>query len=229
MNPHKKHKKEERRYDAFLPYQAHLLISGFTRHLVREHQLLQIPAAICQLIESFYPKIRPVVSWNDTKYLVTNCNYTIKGIADCSGYLIFPENNNGQGFKSGVHYWSMKCVNCVACYRYIGVMYDHRLPDQRDMFLSLTKKETDKLFNSGNVRHYLFPQISGGWNVGEIATVKLDCDHWKISYKCGDGEWQQWTTKQIKMKRAYHFVMRMCAYKGNHFECVETPSYHLDP
>ena len=194
-----------------------LLIAGY----IRDSEAHMIPDVIGALILDFYViRIRPIELFDSNRYGVSADGLTIKGTSKCSGHLLYPEMPCTDGVSKGVHYWSIRCNFCVACYRYVGV-----ISERNAEYVAYSKKETVELLNgTGGVHAYLFPNSSGHWKLEKTVTVKLDCRTWTVSYKHDE---EEWVRKDIKHNQKYFFVFRMCTSAKNYFECVETPLHHL--
>lgn len=191
------------------------LVDGYIRRMSDENSLI-IPSVINQIIFDFYPKKRNIDEYDADKYIVSDNGTVIKGKGSCSGYFVYP-NQHKDGMDKGVHYWSMKCIECVGCYRYIGIISER-------LGISMSKVETSVKLSEDSLQKYLFPRSSGHWKIGSIVTIRLDCNKWNIRYQHGD---DVPIMKDIKKGKRYFFAFRMCAQAKNEFQCVETPKHHI--
>eukprot|EP01084_Bolivina_argentea_P033256 61537_1 len=192
------------------------LISGYVRELETFMDLV-IPNVITSEILSFYPRLAKFDLYNKHKFKLEEDGCIIKGTGGCSGYFIYPESFNTNGYNKGIYVWSIKCHNATSCYRYFGI-YSKR----KEEYLTLQKSG-----KGGGYAHSddeLCAHLNGGyrnWKKGQIWTVKLDCNNWKISWY--NGKELHHSEPIINTNMSYYFIIQLCASVTSHYEVVETP------
>ena len=198
-----------------------LLVSGFTRESEKECRLYMIiDRGIYEIICSFYPRLLRFAYFNDTKFKVSEDGLNVKGHSknDCMSYTVYAESNDGKGFRSGTHFWSIQFLRTTSategstCYHSIGVRTKSDSDDGID-------ESGDHWKGSENGSYY--KGHGGHWNPGEVMTVKLNCDDWTVVYYKGIKQVQ---SDNIVSNESYHFCLQLCAEKNwTDFEIVETP------
>ena len=201
------------------------LVYGYTRITEKECDLyMNIETGIPAIIYAFYPKLLRFDLYDKNRFDVSDDGLSIKGKRlGCDGYVSYIESPEGKGFNAGVHYLSVKNVRDehVHCFKNVGVMAkrDRSITNEAKGWGNWTQTAalTDKTLSFyGTFSHY------GGksrWKYGDIVTVKLDCDEWKVTYYHDHKRVQM---DQIKPNKSYHFVINCCENpRYSHFEIVE--------
>ena len=154
-----------------------LLTFGYIRELEKSLDVnLIIPDEICKVILLFYPALAKFDWYNEACFDVSDDGTIIKGKKGCAGFFVYAEHFGTNGYKKGVHCWSLKCIAASNCYRYFGI-YSKR----KRKYLDLSKSG-----KGGGYKHKdqeLETYLNGGYNnwlVGEIWTVVLDCESWNV-------------------------------------------------
>ena len=164
----------------------------------------------------FQTKAEPfaITKYSANQYDVTQNNTMIKGRIghDCWGRFIYGPDNNGKGFRTGIHCWSVRNILNAGCYRQIGIT------TKRDQDIN-TKIEGQWISSGTN---YIFTRYKD-WSNGQTITVRVDFNNWKVSwYRSNEDKIE---TKDIAQNTGpYFFGLNVCNSPGRHWQCVETPS-----
>lgn len=200
---------------------ADCLVCGFLRH--EEDNLclfMAIPNGIYNLIVGFYPKLMRFEHFSPGHHTSLNDGYEIKGNGDdCGGFLVYPETTYPEGYRKGIHYWSVKLLSPGRCYRSIGVVSGskrhldalevphHYWPNEwmenGDICTDLCCSD------DGYDIEFEYPVVDEDfhWKEGDVMTVKLDCDNDIVSYFKNDLKAR---SNAIEKDKAYFFVLLTC-------------------
>merc|ERR1712154_503646 len=105
------------------------------------------------------------------------------GNSSCAGSILYAdfvgsESRDGMCDGSGVHFWSLKCIDCVPCYRYVGIV-----SQKSALFVSDVHAFTRSLRASDlDTEGCPFPKKSTLWKKGKVVTIKLDCNAETVTY-----------------------------------------------
>ena len=133
------------------------------------------------------------------------CNNTVIGPTSthtCWGWFVYGKfNKNGTGYNRGITYWSIRRnKGSNGCYRSIGVT--------SIMNKSWIENYTDQWRHEGYFSYLEgYPRY---WKTGETATVKLDCNKWKVTYFIDNVQVKQ---DDIPSNRTYYFAVSICVNK----------------
>merc|ERR1712228_127419 len=161
------------------------------------------------------PKVRGICV-KDSMYKVSNFTIskkgkTIRGKQACSGHVMYAEDvYKGKGYQKGLHFWSVKAISTNSCYRSIGI-----LAGKRDKALC----EVDSTFWPTSSKNYRFDGYHDGWNNGQVLTVKMDLNKWRVVFFIDNIKRSE---LKLEKNRSYHFVACLCSASANHYECVPT-------
>ena len=211
-------------YSTGLPYKT-LIVYGYARKLQRKNNLMYIiPQEIIHLILQYYDS--KVFGVHCDKFKLEINRSVIKGTtAKCNEYIIYGSSESygikqkyDKGYKKGIHFWSIKCHNAPNCYHGIGIM------NKKEFILCQNSHLYNYYAMKQKIKYiYIYPPSNTSvlpWNIGEIITVKLNCDEWNVSFY---SESKLIYTQKIR-KQTYYFFVRLCAKTTTNFECVSVPS-----
>ena len=222
------------------------LVSGFIHDEEKTLQLsMDIPEEIYAVVLTFYCKLYPNSS-KVTKFELF-CEDNFRSCLDgsaiigcgsgCSGYLIFPEIVEPNGYSTGVHYWSVQAAidsrNDQRCWLSIGIVSSegkeaHALDEKCDNW------PLEWCGDLSVATYFLRNDIDFVWPDGATVTVKLDCDEGVVGfYQNGYceimmGEYQSRSAEmEIDRSKTYFFAMTACeAQDTGAYRIVDTPELY---
>eukprot|EP01084_Bolivina_argentea_P148609 259776_1 len=166
-----------------------------------------------------YDNIRYFDIFNKQKWKISNDKCNIIGIDDIGfgPWFIYGENKLN-GYKKGIHIWSVKCIyGSKQCqYKGIGVI--------SEMNKELTVYECQEWGLIGFGSYYSY--YDSIWNDGEIITVVLNCNQWNVKYYI---DCKQVKSQKIKANKSYYFALCSFGFKEHNikYQCVKRPDFRL--
>eukprot|EP01083_Nonionella_stella_P259232 885345_1 len=147
--------------------------------------------------------------YNETHFVVSDNGKTIQGNGGtCQAAASFV----AQGHKAGIHSWSVKRVGTpynINCFCNIGITSGER------------KTRVGRYFReNGGYTYYVNASTFTShirWCAGEVVTVTLDCDKWKVFFFKNN---KQLKKEDIAPNQTYYFAMDSCADQKHHFTVV---------
>ena len=211
---------------------AELLIHGYIHQLERDYNVSSIiPNEIYGVIIAFYPQLLKFELFDSQRFQLLDDGYQIKGKSGtgCSGYTIYPECLVVDGYKKGIHFWSVQLLGDVEndyyCYHSVGIVANKR----NEKWCNSASEHwpiTDSASEHPRKEKQPSSQISwyngheNDWNRNEIITVKLNCDEGFVVYYENDEEKRK---DQIDSKQSYYFAMNTCEIPRHYYKVVNTP------
>ena len=199
-----------------------LMVDGFIRTENERWQLIipcEIMCIIKNIINSMKIKGRSFKHYQRATFKLSANNTIVTPIGlrnhfNC--YMIYPSPN---GFRRGVHVWSVKYVKCNGMnngYRSIGVttrMNDHWIRNGVGLYKKWPAVAGNDFLLDGS--HY------DGWNkwsIGSTMRVLLDLDCGRVEYLC-DGE----KVKEEKLKLTNDtFYFALCIFSDKRYGVFES-------
>ena len=219
---------------------VNLLVFGFIHELEKQSILFMlIPTEIYQTIISFYPILARFELYDSRLYELLDDGYGIRGLCDeeytpkdikdiegCEGYTIFAEVLIADGYKKGIHFWSVKLIGKEMerwyCYHNIGVIANER---DVELLCKPTNSWPENIYENDTTTsclvHYKSSDHDVVWPKGVVITVKLNCDEGYVEYY-RDNEF--FRKDQIDRNLSYFFALNSCALNDNYFQVVDTPN-----
>ena len=206
---------------------SELTVCGWIHEVEKALKLnLNIPSEIINMFISYYHiNLLRFDLYDETKYDVSKNGLIIRGKTDinntnqsclnCIKNLVYAESPINDGYKEGVHTWSIKCIDGKNCWRRLGVV------DERNLGLFKNQKgwegDNDReIFHGG----WLY------WTKGTVLTARLDFNKNEIVF-FRDGEMVPFSAESLNKitsnDKGYYFVLNICEKMGQHFEIVDCP------
>eukprot|EP01083_Nonionella_stella_P106817 308608_1 len=142
--------------------------------------------------------------YNETHFVVSDNGKTIQGRGgSCQSSPAFV----AQGYKTGIHSWSVKRVGAPYCYCNIGITSCERKTPVGSFFCR----------NGGLGGHSYYENNPASWQADEVVTVTLDCEKWEVHFFKNNKHIRK---NDIVPNHTYYFAMDSCGNKKHHFTVV---------
>ena len=205
------------------------LVYGFVREQEEELMLyMHITAAIVELIIQLFPILSlkfGKFEFDVDLFTLSNNNTVLKikkndkystAVGHKEDDCILYANHDSYGIDKGVHLWSIKAIGkhwkakYWYCTRTMGITTRRRFTEVPRHII------TGQYFYQGST-------VEGTrWKIGDILTMKLDCDNWIVEFYLNEKLMKQ----QIIGKVTKYFMALCCCSSHNqiYYESVDTPS-----